>query len=375
MCGHVGIAGNLEHKDEATMKRLLIFDYFRGPDSTGFAALRKDGDVLLTKLASHPIDLFDTRSFTSALSGYNSKVFLGHNRLATKGKVNGANAHPYTYGHITGAHNGTLDQSSWKALEKMIGFETDVDSQAIFAAIELFGIEKVMPVLSGAWALVWFDTEKDTINFLRNKERSFWIAYTEDFKKVIWASEWPMISSATRMVPKHAEYKLAEDANGNTFWATEADWWYRYDIADLDKGSKSMPKPRVKKLEGKAPNPVTVYNGGVNQQNFPARNSANTSGGTSTTTSTTTSLGSTDNVIDMFTTRVRPLGKFVDRKTFEDMANHGCSWCGGDVEYGDVGVTVIESADALLCNKCTHDKNQNRIYSLTAFNGHSVLVK
>src|SRR3546814_15939897 len=43
MCGHVGIAGKMELKDEALMRRLLVFDYFRGPDSTGFAALRKDG--------------------------------------------------------------------------------------------------------------------------------------------------------------------------------------------------------------------------------------------------------------------------------------------------------------------------------------------
>jgi hypothetical protein len=39
MCGHVGVAGDLALKDEALMKRLLIFDYLRGPDSTGLAAI------------------------------------------------------------------------------------------------------------------------------------------------------------------------------------------------------------------------------------------------------------------------------------------------------------------------------------------------
>jgi hypothetical protein len=375
MCGHVGIAGNLEHRDEGTLKRLLVFDYFRGTDSTGFSALRKLGEVFTSKMASHPIDLMDTKSFQTALSAHNSTVFLGHNRAATKGKVNGANAHPYTYDHITGAHNGTLDVSSWKALEKLLGEETDVDSQAIIMAIAKFGIEKVVPLLSGAWALVWFDTELNTVNFLRNKERPFWIGYTSDYKKVIWASEWPMISSATHMAPKHSPYELAEDKNGNTFWATEVDWWYRYDLEEVAKGSKAMPKPRVKKLEGKAPAAVVVYNqgGGLNQQNFPSRNSSLDSGvsTTGTITTPTTSLGNQSNVIDMFATKIRPMGKFLDRKKFEDLAIYGCSWCGStELEYGDTGVTVIESADAIICNQCTHDPNQNRVYSMSAFHGY-----
>jgi glucosamine 6-phosphate synthetase-like amidotransferase/phosphosugar isomerase protein len=119
MCGLVGIAGKLTVKDEATMKRLFLLDFFRGPDSTGLAAVRGDGNIHVSKLASHPIDLFDSARFKTALSGYNSKIFLGHNRYATKGKVNANNAHPYHYGDIVGAHNGTLSISSWRALEKL----------------------------------------------------------------------------------------------------------------------------------------------------------------------------------------------------------------------------------------------------------------
>ena len=372
MCGHVGIAGALEHRDESTMKRLLIFDYFRGPDSTGFSSLRKDGTVHTAKIASHPIDLFDSRTFDRALSGYNSTVFLGHNRAATKGKVSGANAHPYTYGHITGAHNGTLDMSSWKALEKLIGEETEVDSQALIMAIAKVGIEEVVPLLSGAWALVWFDTELDTVNFLRNNERPFWLSYTKDYKKVIWASEWPMISSATRMAPKHSTYSLAADKDGNTFWSTECDYWYRYDLAALMKGSKTMPKPRIKKLTGKAPTPVKTYESGVHYGNFPNRAPPYGNGALTTYTSptTTTSLGKPANVIDLYATKSRPMGKFLGREEFEDLAANGCSWCGNmEIEYGDVGVTVIESADAIICKRCTYDPTQNRVYSSSAFHG------
>ena len=128
MCGLVGIAGNLEYKDEATMKRMLILDYFRGTDSTGFAAVKvKEDEVLMTKIASHPIDLFDMGAFKKALNGNTSKVFLGHNRAATVGKVNAVNAHPFQVGDILGVHNGTLDKDSWKRLDETLGYDTDVD--------------------------------------------------------------------------------------------------------------------------------------------------------------------------------------------------------------------------------------------------------
>ena len=40
MCGLVGVAGDLEYKTESLF-RLLVFDYFRGTDSTGAAWLRR----------------------------------------------------------------------------------------------------------------------------------------------------------------------------------------------------------------------------------------------------------------------------------------------------------------------------------------------
>src|SRR3546814_15519590 len=92
------------------MRRLLVFDYFSGPDSTGFAALRKDGTHRLAKIASNPLNLFDMKRFSEANNGYQSLAFVGHNRFATKGKVNDLNAHPFHYGNIVGAHNGRSEE-------------------------------------------------------------------------------------------------------------------------------------------------------------------------------------------------------------------------------------------------------------------------
>src|SRR3546814_8848521 len=78
--------------------------------------------------------------FSEANNVYQSLAFVGHNRFATKGKVNDLNAHPFHYGNIVGAHNGTLEKSSWDALDKKLGEDTDVDSQAIITSIATFGI-------------------------------------------------------------------------------------------------------------------------------------------------------------------------------------------------------------------------------------------
>ena len=373
MCGHVGIAGKLEFKDEGTLKRLLIYDYFRGPDSTGLAALRNDGTVKVAKIASHPLDLFDAKRFGDALSGYNSTVFLGHNRLATKGVVNGNNAHPYTYDHITGAHNGTLETASWRALEEALGEKFDVDSQAIIAGLARLGVEETVAMLQGAWALVWIDTKDNTLNFLRNKERPFWYAYTKNFDRVFWASEWPFIEAATKLCPQGYEL-YADPEKGWRFWATKEDWWYRYDIDALKKGAEKRPKPRVKEVKGKEPAPVvTTYTTGTDP--FHRRHQM------MTTTSMTTSLGSTasgtssntgghsskkketakDNVIHLTGNTKEPLAGYIDKEEFDKIAKYGCSWCQADVEFEEPGVQIFQQQDMVLCPTCACDDN-SRIY-------------
>lgn len=360
MCGLVGMAGKLEYKDEKTMKRLLHLDYFRGPDSTGLAALRKNGDVKLAKVASHPFDLFDMKRFTEALSGWNSLAFIGHNRLATKGVVNSVNAHPYEYDHIVGAHNGTLDASSWKDLEKAIGEETNVDSQALYLAIAKLGIEETVKLLRGAWALTWIDTNEGTLNFLRNKERPLWYCYNETFDKLFWASEyWMMQTAAAQADPAYKLY--TEDKTFHRFWQFEENWWYRIPLEELAKGHKERPKFRVKELKGKEPVSGAAYACGYT----PFRH-----GGAKTTTSTTTSHSSTSKgskeqkVVQLMGSAALPFGSYVSKERFDEIAKYGCSWCQADVEYEQPGVTVYASQDMILCPSCSRGEGDTtRVYT------------
>lgn len=382
MCGHVGIAGKLEFKDEATMKKLLVFDFFRGPDSTGFAALRNNGEVKIAKVASVPTDLFDMKKFTDALSGYNSTVFMGHNRLATKGGVNNHNAHPWEFpkpegGSIIGCHNGTLDVACWHELEDLLGEKFGVDSMALIAAIARLGIEAVVPVLRGAWALVWIDTSDNSLNFLRNKERPFWYSYTKEFNRLFWASEYWMIEAAVKAAGHYELYKTQE---GYQFFATKEDWWYRYDLDKLKAGAEARPKPRIKELKGKEPLPAQTHACGGTSP-FPRRTQTHLTKTTSMTTShgstggvtthttgtssnSNSSKGDKDNVFPLLVhgTRTSPFGDYISREEFDKLAKYGCSWCQADVEFDEPGVQVFKDRDMILCPDCAGGGETNRIY-------------
>jgi len=370
MCGHVGIAGKLELKDERTMKRLLLFDYFRGPDSTGLAAIRTNGDAKIAKVASHPLDLFDMKRFTEALNGYQSRAFIGHNRLATKGGVTSVNAHPYHYDHIVGAHNGTLDAASWRELDEANGEKSEVDSQAIFMHIAKFGIEATVPKLQGAWALVWFDQNAGTLNFLRNNQRPFWYAYGKDFNRVFWSSEWRIMDDAILggSPTKSEEQELFVDDKQFKYFQTKENWLYRFDLAKLVAGGTERPKPRVIELKGKEPVAAVSYTGVGG--NFPQRNGPSTwtpsnSGSHSQTNGTATGgRKSVKDSIHLHGSTNNPLGGYLTQKQFEEIARYGCSWCSADVDFGETGIVVLEREKMVLCPSCgSTDKNQSRIYA------------
>lgn len=397
MCGHVGIAGKLAFADEAVMKKLLVFDYFRGPDSTGFASMQSHPVTgpkgwKLAKLASNPIDLFDMKRFNDALNGHTSTVFLGHNRLATRGVINNNNAHPYAFpkadgtGDIVCAHNGTLDVSSWRALEEATGEKYDVDSMAVAAAVAKLGIDETIPLLQGAWALVWFDTGDNTLNFIRNKERPLWYAYNEKFDKLFWASEWPTIHAAINL---SANPDKLYEKDGFRFWAAKEDWHYKFDVEALKGGADARPKPRVKELKGKEPAPANIYTHGADpfqrkgqtwkdgkweDQSF-GTTSTTTARGSGTSASRGKALtvsgkvggsscGSGDNVsvLHIKGTKKQPFGEFLTKEEFDKIAKYGCSWCQADVEYEEPGVQFFANQEMILCPSCADSDEESRIY-------------
>lgn len=229
MCGLVGMVGNAYEQDKKALKNLLQFDVVRGLDSTGLAVVHKnDGKIKVMKKSGGPEHLFETSDFTKGVyNGPMSKVFIGHNRAATKGEVNDKNAHPFHHHSVVGAHNGTL--VSTYMLED--GDKFDVDSEAIFFNLDKYDVESVIPKIYGAYALTWYDAIEGRLFVIRNNQRPLYWCRRTDKDVIFWASEaWMLKIALGRNSIAHTEPK-----------EFEADMLYSIDVSN--KGEKSTYLP------------------------------------------------------------------------------------------------------------------------------------
>jgi predicted glutamine amidotransferase len=187
MCGLVGVAGtNLTQASNKIVKQLLYVDALRGPHSTGLATNNKQNEVTTYKRALTSGDFLQLDKAKSLLLCSTGNFMLGHNRFATQGAKNDDNSHPFTYGNVTLAHNGTLtDQTT---LPDHLEFE--VDSENIAYAMGLADKpQEVISKLVGAFALTWYNDHEQTFNIVRNSERPMWIAKAKNADHYYYASE------------------------------------------------------------------------------------------------------------------------------------------------------------------------------------------
>lgn len=197
MCGLVGVAGDLRHVDVQVFKQMLLMDSVRGMHSTGVAAVGSDVDD--TVVIKHAVNgaLFVENFWHKNLDLLTNRALIGHNRHATRGKICLRNAHPFISenGKIVGAHNGTLDTGAIPKLPGVDGNSYGTDSEALINSIAETNPSEALTTAYGAWALSWYDFEKETINFHRNSDenpvhtRPLWFCFSEDGKRVYWSSE------------------------------------------------------------------------------------------------------------------------------------------------------------------------------------------
>lgn len=187
----MGCAGNIGLKEEKVFKTLLVLDSIRGEHSTGIASINMNKEVNIAKCVGDPYQLFDTRD-SEFIFRQGNRVLIGHNRFATTGKISRKNAHPFDFDTLVGCHNGTL-------INKHLipdSNKFDVDSEALFNHIKDKGVVEAISHTQGAWALVWYDKIAESINFLRNKERTLFACYNETKDTIFWASEIWMLHAA-----------------------------------------------------------------------------------------------------------------------------------------------------------------------------------
>lgn len=188
--------------DEKVMKDLLFMDTLRGPHSTGFTQISTV--VKSVKAAIPGTEFVKDVDFLRAINGGLAWCWVGHNRWATMGAKTAENAHPFSYGDIHLAHNGTLDRHD----NLPEGKSFIVDSRAVTNAFNVWGAKKTVRELDGAFALSWFDEKDNTVNFVRNDERPLFIGFNKKLNIILWASEEHTLRGACKR--QKTEFELDE---------------------------------------------------------------------------------------------------------------------------------------------------------------------
>jgi hypothetical protein len=176
-----------------------------------------------------------------------------------------------------------------------------------------------MALVTGAWALTWYDKLDGTLNFLRNDKRPLYYCYSEDKCTIAWASELDMLSYALRRRNK----KIFGDGKGDFYEVTpnmHMSWV-------IPQGfTQKFEAPTAEKVEGKQW-----------PANFTKVSSKHISNNTTSLTTTTKTAGFNDNIIP-FSQRPYKNGKFrqpykdmygriISKPMFEEMVGEGCALC------------------------------------------------
>ena len=182
MCGIVGLITKATNgfavKEIEVITQMLHSDQVRGSDGTGvfYNTKANKGMVKTLKDAVPACDFIRTTAYSKATDTFlkDSNFVIGHNRSATKGKIDAECTHPFKEKHITLIHNGTLNT------QKELHDTVEVDSHAICHSIAEIGAEETIKLLDGAFALVWWNAIDKTLNICRNSLRPLFIIETKD---------------------------------------------------------------------------------------------------------------------------------------------------------------------------------------------------
>ena len=182
MCGLVAMISKhqmgFNMKDADIFQQLLYADAVRGWDATGVMGVDMLGNVDIKKKACAAGPFVITKEYEDFSKKIVSKygMVVGHNRKATSGEKRNEDAHPFwdKEEKVCLVHNGMI------ANHKEFCTNSTVDSASIATALgQAENIESVIGKIEGAFALIWYDTEKRELNFIRNTQRPLFIVETQ----------------------------------------------------------------------------------------------------------------------------------------------------------------------------------------------------
>jgi len=240
MCGLVGVAGDIDAKIIKVFNDMMIFNITRGRDSSGVASVHRGTNaVSLFKHTVHASELQEFKGYDRVVAA-GKKVLIGHARSATVGSVSIANAHPFEFSHLVGAHNGTIPYHAKSDLPNHADFGTD--SEALYKSVNDRGIrETISELTDGAYALTWYDQANNTINLLRNDQRPLCFGVINEGRTLIWASEAYFIRAACE------RHNIEHD---KSIFILPVDRHYRWEVPDDSRLTIPL-KPHVSEIKRK----------------------------------------------------------------------------------------------------------------------------
>ena len=239
ICGLVGTFGYITGKEASFFKDAMTANSVRGFHSTGVASLYKHKEEIGSwyhKDAITGAQAAVDETFKTVYEDKTNLAIIGHNRWATTGAVNEANAHPFVHGSIVLMHNGTLLDTD----DLQGNFDTDSEHIA-YTMSKNSNIKEVLESIDGAYALVWFDTDKSTLNFARNNERPLHMASNRSGDLVYYASE-------EKMLDWCMDRNKIYPGNGGITSLPVGEWW-EYDISEVARNKRL--EPRIVKFKPK----------------------------------------------------------------------------------------------------------------------------
>lgn len=172
MCGVIGYVGK-DNANEHLFKGLKNLEY-RGYDSCGVAIKEDNHHIQVIK----DVKLIEELKKEISVVG---KIGIGHNRWATRGKVDQKNAHPQfsEAGEVFIVHNGIIENYDKLKAHYFAGahFISDTDTEIVVKLLEHFlekedflsAIRRAMEVIEGSYAILAINKSEDRIYFMKKK--------------------------------------------------------------------------------------------------------------------------------------------------------------------------------------------------------------
>jgi len=189
MCGIFGVIGHMQSGKKRTLiSALTAMNQSRGEDSAGIATINHNCAMRTFKKVVTPQRFIRLKGYKNIMSR-RSDIVIGHTRKASVGSVTHGNAHPFTFGAVTGVHNGTV--TNLAEMESHTGQWLTSDSQHLFWSLNETG--GTGPAAGGLnlayWDARWVDECRLRIQRCNRPLAMGYVETGDDKEAVVFSSE------------------------------------------------------------------------------------------------------------------------------------------------------------------------------------------